>query len=382
MTTKQEKRIKKAKLLAKRGRPSKTSGRKVLPEEVVRELVEGIVVLDASGNEMRRMPSQLEIARSLGVAHSLVSRIAEANDCKRRHELYRRDNPEPFEEYERRHGRARTGESSEDTDDARNSGDAQRPAPATSRTTNETQPPARSTRKPGRPARVDSPAVPWNDVDRALVLGEVIELTNGTQTTRYPTVRELARRYGIAHSAIVKYSLDHQCERRREVAQQRLIQKTEEKVLELRATAAAVTKDDSLRMIDKYLHKFEQALDEDRVRYDVPADFNTMLRLREFVTGGPDSRQESTTTFTLEMLQERHARMLKTTSELTPAEMGTVEVTGHELGNRCEPAVGDDVQSHDERGEDCAEPPSRPLGRVVGQQTECEQLSADEEEGA
>jgi len=121
-----------------------------------------------------------------------------------------------------------------------------------------------------------------------------------------------------------------------------MTQKTEEKVIELRATAAAVSKDDALRIIDKFLTKFEAALDEDRVRYDVPADFNTMLRLKEFVMGGPDTRQESTTSITLEMLQERHARMLKAMSETSLAEMGVVDVQGHELANERVLVDGDD----------------------------------------
>ena len=331
MTTKKAAKLKR---LAKRGRPSKSAGPKVPPEEVVRQLVEGIGVLHASGQEMRRLPSQREIARSFGVANSHISRIAEANDCARRHELYRKSNPEPFEAYERHTRRTEDKETS--------SGESTEPECAVLNAGATAEPMPGPRRKAGRPTRADSPAVPWNEVDNALVLGELVELPNGAKSTVYPSARALARRYGIAHSAIVRYSQDHHCERRRETAQQRMTQKTEEKVIELRATAAAVSKDDALRIIDKFLTKFEAALDEDRVRYDVPTDFNTMLRLKEFVMGGPDSRQESTTSITLEMLQERHARMLKAMSETSLAEMGVVDVQGHELPNARVEQDGDD----------------------------------------
>jgi hypothetical protein len=307
------------------GRPPRVAGAKADPDEVARLLVEGVVVVADGVGELRRLPSQRELAKQYGVAHSLVSRIAKKHYCARRHEEYRAAHPEPFEAYERWRA-AQGGEAAA----VSSSADSQAAAPDAFEGAGGAGPavsvPPR--RKPGKPARRDSPNVPWNEVDRLLVLGEVVELPDGTTTTRYPTMRELARKYGVCHSLVVRYAQDHHCERRRETAQERLIAKTEEKVLEMRATAAAVTKDDVLRIIDKFLLKFEKALDEDRVRYDVAADFNTMTRLKEFIMGGADSRQETTTVFTLEMLQDRHARMLRDIRSITPAEMGVVETCG------------------------------------------------------
>lgn len=309
---------KKKSKVAKKNREAqaaKVVGRKVSAEEIARELIEGLVVLDENGDEMRRIPTQREIAERLAVAHSLISRIAIGHDCARRHQEYRRTHPEPFAAYDAFEARLTSGEPTDDE-----------PEPSASTDSTATDQPKK--RRAGRPNRYDSPNVPWNEVDRLLVMGETVQLKDGTQSTRYPAIRELARRYGICHTNIVTYAREHHCERRREVARQRLLARTEETVIELRATAIAVSKDDALRMIDKFLLKFEKALDEDRVRYDAPADFNTMLRLKEFVMGGADSRQETTTTITLEALQERHARMLRETRELTPAEMGIIDVTG------------------------------------------------------
>jgi hypothetical protein len=362
------------------GRPKKIVGHKVSREEVARQLIEGLIVLDEQGHEMRYVPSQRALGSRLGVAHSVITKISISHDCARRHADYRREHPEPFVAYEKYLARQKELESEEPSDP-------------------DALPPPKK-RKPGRPSRIDSPNIPWNEVDRALVMGEMVQLPDGTQSTQYPALRELARRYGVSHSAIVKYWQDHHCERRRETARQRLLDRTEEKLTELRATAIAVSKDDALRIIDKYLVKFEEALDQDRVRYDVPADFNTMLRLKEFLTGAPDSRTESTTSFTLEMLQERHARMLKETRQLSSAEMGIVDTSGHEVtdgvdtssSQRDEQAIEtseqlDEVNTSDEFdadpsiGADAARhPPARPVGNTAGQQTDGMEDAEDSED--
>jgi transcriptional regulator with XRE-family HTH domain len=362
----------------KLGRPRKIVGGKLSHAEVAKELVEGIVVID-EGREMRRVPTLREVAKRFGVWHSLIGKIAQAEDCLRKHELYRQAHPEPFDAYDEWEARKKAK--------ARPKA-ALRPEPEAAPEPIGGAPGLRK-RKPGHPSRLDCP-VPWNEIDRLLVVGENIELPDGTQSTHYPPLRELGRRFGVSHSAIVKYWQDHHCERRRETARQRLIDKTEEKLIELRATAIAVSKDDALRIIDKFLVKFEQALDDDRVRYDLPADFSTMVRLKEFVSGGPDSRQETTTTFTLEMLQERHQRMLRDTRELSPAEMGVVDASGHEVTPALETSeVDSEVDSDDTLDRDAGEaeadaaslyPPDRPFEDDAGQQTDGAPALADEEE--
>jgi plasmid maintenance system antidote protein VapI len=362
------------------GRPKKIVGHKVSRDEVARQLIEGDIILDEQGREMRHVPSQRSLANRLGVAHSVISKIAISHDTARRHADYRRSHPEPFVAYEKYAARKKEQEGEEPSDP-------------------DALPPPKK-RKPGRPSRIDSPNIPWNEVDRALVMGEMVQLPDGTQSTQYPALRELGRRYGVSHSAMVKYWQDHHCERRRETARQRLLDRTEEKITELRATAIAISKDDALRIIDKYLVKFEEALDQDRVRYDVPADFNTMLRLKEFLTGAPDSRTESTTSFTLEMLQERHARMLKETRQLSSAEMGIVDTSGHEVTDGVDTSssrndeqlvesaaqiedenTSDEFDSNESIGADTAvHPPTRPFGNVAGQQTENMEAGADVED--
>lgn len=176
-----------------------------------------------------------------------------------------------------------------------------------------------SGRKSGRPRKGDPPRVPYEDLDRILVFGEVVECEDGENTTvHFPSYRDLARRYGVSHSLIAQFSKKHNCMRRREEATARIAAKADQKLVELRANAIALSKDDALRIIDNYLGNFEKALAEGRVRFDSPGDFNTMLRLKEFIQGGADSRQEIHASLSLEDIQARHQRMMSLV-EATPA---------------------------------------------------------------
>ena len=178
--------------------------------------------------------------------------------------------------------------------------------------------------KPGRPAKGEGPRIPYDEVDRLLVFGEVVEAAEGGSTVVYPSYRDLGQRYGVAHSLVAKFARKHDCQRRRKDAKVRLDAKVEQRVLEMRATALALSKDDALRMIDTYLMGFEKALAEQRVRYDNPSDFNTMLRLKEFIQGNADSRQEVYASLSLEDLQARHQRMLRMQQAASAGERGEV----------------------------------------------------------
>ena len=91
-----------------------------------------------------------------------------------------------------------------------------------------------------------------------------------------------------------------------------------------------LSNEDVLRLIDTYLLQFEKALQEGRVRFDNPADFATMVRLREFLYGRADSRKDVHNPFSLEALQERHAQMLREAREATPEMAGYIDIDGQE----------------------------------------------------
>ena len=199
-----------------------------------------------------------------------------------------------------------------------------------------------SGRKTGRPRKSDPPRVPYEELDRILVFGEVVETEDGAgNTVVYPSYRDLARRYGVSNSLIATYSKKHNCLRRREAAQMRTAARTDQKLVELRANAFAYAKDEVLRLIDGYLAGFEKALANDSVRFDNPADFNTLVRLKAFVEGGADSRQEVHASLSLADLQERHRRALRLRQESTPEERGEIGAAKTEALPAPDPQDGD-----------------------------------------
>jgi len=206
--------------------------------------------------------------------------------------------------------------------------------------------PQPTSRAKGRPPKGAAPALPAEEVDRLLVFGEVVTCDDGeSQTVVFPSYRDLAERFEVSTTLIAKYSKEHNCLRRRKQAKARIQAQADQKLVELRATAVALSKDDELRIIDGFLAGFEKALAEGRVRFDNPGDFNTMVRLKEFVMGGADSRQEIHASLSLEDIQARHQRMLR-------------------VNRAADAAVRGDLPDHGEvvdvEAEDPAHPPRAP----------------------
>jgi len=118
----------------------------------------------------------------------------------------------------------------------------------------------------------------------------------------------------------------------------------------------ALSKDDELRIIDTYLAGFEKALAEGRVRFDNPGDFNTMVRLKEFVMGGADSRQEIHASLSLEDIQARHQRMIRVVGETSSAVRG--ELPG--------PTSGMVIDADPDDRDGYADPPRAPTEDAAG----------------
>lgn len=275
---------------SKGGRPPKLRGPKVPYDEVDRLLVEGELVEGPDGVEVRVWPTQRDVAKRYSVSPSLIGTYAKQMNAQARREAFQAGKPLP----------PRT---------LVDAPAAPEPAPPEPSEEDPPEPPKR--RRPGRPRKSEAPVISQEELDRLLVFGEVVQTPEGAATTRYPTYRELADRYGVAVSYIAAYVKSHNCLRRREDARTRLALRVEDKLIEKRAEAIAVGKDDVVRLIDEFLLGFEKALKEGRVRSDNPTDVNTFVRLKEFILGGADSRQELHAALSLESIQQRYARMLQ-----------------------------------------------------------------------
>ncbi len=283
----------------KRGRPPKLKGAKIPYDEVDRLLVEGELV-DGPEGQQRVWLTQRDIAERFGVSPGLIGAYAKRMNTQMRKLALQSGTTLP----------PRTlAETEVETDE--DSAEDQSDAPK---------------RRPGRPRKSEAPLISLEELDRLLVYGEVVQTEDGASTTRYPTYRELAERYDVALSYISSYVKSHNCVRRREDAKTRVALRVDEKLIEKRAEAIAVGRDDVVRLIDEFLLGFEKALREGRVRSDNPTDVNTFVRLKEFIMGGADSRQELHAALSLESIQQRYARMLKLQRD-APELTGMVDAT-------------------------------------------------------
>ncbi|WP_223643807.1 AT hook motif domain protein [Corallococcus sp. EGB] len=310
-----------AKKKAHGGRPTKDEGPKLSqPEEVERLLVEGEVVPGPDGEAKRVWLTQRDVAARFNVSPSLIAEFAKKHrTTEHRAELRAKlDTPKPPP--------PKVEEPDANAEDS--------PEPTT-------DPPdaPKEKRRPGRPRRQDAPLIPFEELDRLLVFGEVQILDDGKTTTVYPSYRALAEKYGVVPSVIAEYARSHNTMKRRKLAAMRIEARKDEKLVELRSDALAVGETRLVAMIDDFLVKFEEALKDGRVRTDSPADVNTLVRLKQFIMGGADSRQEVRNILSLEALQERYARMMRETESATPAMAGVViDVRAEEVSNETEQA--------------------------------------------
>jgi len=165
--------------------------------------------------------------------------------------------------------------------------------------------------KGGRPPK-NAPPLPWDEIDRLLVYGELVPSRGGeTHTPVFPTFAELSQRFGCSTSTLSTWAKQHRCLARRQeaLARQRVI--TEEKLLTMRAEAYARSVEDEVRTIDGWLQRFEDEVAKGKVRCDTAGDYDRLARLKQFLLGGPDARKEVNATLTLEALQARHAAAMR-----------------------------------------------------------------------
>jgi hypothetical protein len=179
-------------------------------------------------------------------------------------------------------------------------------------------------RKPGRPRRADAPVVPWDLVDLALVFGEPArDPRTGQEGVKFPSLAELAKRFGVSRNLVWRYADRSQCFRRREEARLKTQARFEQKVIEQAANARASEASDVARLVDDVIASFRKAFDDGRVRVDSASDLDRLIRLKELLGGRADSRGELHGQLSLEAIQGRHRRLRDQVDAMTPELMGT-----------------------------------------------------------
>ena len=91
--------------------------------------------------------------------------------------------------------------------------------------------PGPAKRSRGRPRRGDAPVIDWARVEQLLVFGEPItDPATGAHSVRFPSLKELSKRFGVSPSRVWQYNERHQCIERRREAKYKVDKKTEEKI--------------------------------------------------------------------------------------------------------------------------------------------------------
>jgi transposase-like protein len=197
--------------------------------------------------------------------------------------------------------------------------------------------------QPGRVGRLhhtEPPRYSVETLDQLLVFGEPYAAPDGTVSVRYPSPKEIADRLGIHVNTVTTHWRKQHCNRRRAEARARIAARVEEKLVEQTAEQIALSRERIVQVVDKFLGRFEMAIDDGTARTDLPADFERLVRLREFLLGNAESRTAVEQTLSLEMAQQQHAQVLRDIDDATAAEMGLViDTTGVEVIGEPAPAL-------------------------------------------
>jgi len=174
----------------------------------------------------------------------------------------------------------------------------------------------------GRPVRFIDSTIQHEEIDRLLVEGETVTGNDGKPMRVYPMSREIAERLGVSPSWISKYARAHRCFERRAELQSQVQAKAHAELVREEGKRLAFDTERMLKICDKLMEKYEEAIDERGVGNFTAADLNTVARLRRFLQGDADSRQEVKNGVTLEAMQAAHLQLLKMINGATPEEAG------------------------------------------------------------
>jgi len=197
-------------------------------------------------------------------------------------------------------------------------------------------PPSVEAERAARPTPVPAPGVPGRrrigapprynveELDKLLVFGHPRPMPDGTVSVYYPTRQEIADQLRIAASTVATHWKKHDCARRRAEARARIMARVEAQLVEETVETIAMSRDRTIAVIDKYIARYEAAVEDGVARTDLASDFDRMVRLKELLTGNAESRAEVQQTLSLELAQRQHAQVLHELEQASAAELGMI----------------------------------------------------------
>jgi predicted transcriptional regulator len=335
------------------GRPRARPSNPVPYARIDALLVEGEFVTDDLGRLILVYPSQREVARRFHVDHTTVLRYGQTHGVDARRQ---EASPARYAELARR--RAAAGDAAPPPSPAaepapRTSADSDEGVAPAPHTVAEADEDAASAAHDARVATADADASPRDDVpaadasaattppdravpevpglaarkgpragdlrnphvcaelDRMVLFGDIEIAQDGRLQARYPTTEEIARRLDVARAAVTAYVAKHKLHVRREEIARRISARVEERLVESTAAKIVMARARQLQLLDGFLVRAESDALEGQLRVESIADVNTVLRLRAFLSGEVESRQEVHTEITLDALHARHREQVR-----------------------------------------------------------------------
>ena len=182
----------------------------------------------------------------------------------------------------------------------------------------------------GRPVRLVDAVNRNDEIEKLLVEGELINDGEGKQVRVYPTSSEVAERLHVSKSWVSKYAKANRCFERRNLLQAKVRAKAQEQLVKEDGKRLAYDTERALQLCDKVLSRYDELVGERGINNFAAADLDKMVRLRRYLQGDADSRQEVTSTLTLDTLQGAHREFLRHLNSATEAECGIEAGEGDE----------------------------------------------------
>lgn len=164
----------------------------------------------------------------------------------------------------------------------------------------------------GKKPSPDMPPIPYEEMERLLIYGETVhDPTIGKTAVVYPSLRQLADRFGVSQTTVWKLSKRRNCLKRREEVTVRKAKRVEKRVVEMQTEARALAIHDELRLVDDTLVAAWEDIKKGSLKIQNIADLNVAIRLKKFLQGEVESRVAVEHGVGLEAIQARHKELME-----------------------------------------------------------------------
>jgi hypothetical protein len=168
------------------------------------------------------------------------------------------------------------------------------------------EPSASAGRARGRSGVRNDPTIDWEAIENAYVWGDTLgQREDGSYVRKYPTFKQLGEKFKVSGSLVHYYAKKQKWLDRRLAVQAKTKQELDEALVKSRVLETV----NASSVLDVWLRKFRDNVNDGKVPAVSITDLNTVVRLQKFLAGEGDTRTEMHVHLTLDALHARHAAM-------------------------------------------------------------------------